>query len=93
MAGFDDIRKQAAQILGNDKVRDALNSKQAEDVSDRVLDGVEGAANKVTGNRFGSQVGGARDKADGLFGDDEKHAPHTGTRDRDVDEQEGRGKH
>lgn len=64
MAGFDDITKKAQDFLADDKVKDALKSEQAEDISDKVLDGVEGVVNKATGNKFAEQIGGARDEAD-----------------------------
>lgn len=92
MAGLDDFRKQAEQVLSNDKVRDALHSDKAEDASDRVLDGVEGAADHATGGRFDAQSDD-RDRADDRIGvgtEDERGASHTGIRDADIDRNEGR---
>lgn len=69
MAGFDDITKKAQDFLADDKVKDALKSEQAEDISDKVLDGAEDVVNKITGDKFAQQVGDARDAADKHLGD------------------------
>ncbi|MEO7148191.1 MAG: antitoxin [Terrimesophilobacter sp.] len=68
MAGFDDITKGAGDLFNSDKVQDALKSEQAEDLSDNVLDGAEGLANKLTGDKFAEQVDGVRDAADKHIG-------------------------
>jgi hypothetical protein len=70
MAGFDDITKKAQEFLNDDKVKNALNSEQAEDISDKLLDSVAGAANKVTGGKFEDKIEGARDAADRKVGDE-----------------------
>ena len=70
MAGFDDITKKAQEFLNDPKVKDALNSEQAEGVSDKLLDGVAGAAKKVTGGKFDDKIEGARDEADKHVGND-----------------------
>lgn len=70
MNGFDDITKKAQEFLGGDQVKDALHSEQAEGISDSLLDGVAGAANKVTGGKFEEQIGGARDAADKQVGNE-----------------------
>lgn len=62
--GLDDITKKAQEFLSNDKVTEALNSAQAEDISDKVLDGTADAVNKLTGNKFEGQVDQARTAAD-----------------------------
>lgn len=64
MSGFDDITKKAQEFLNDDKVKDALKSEQAEDISDKLLDGAQDAVNKITGDKFEKQVGDARDSAD-----------------------------
>lgn len=64
MSGFDDITKKAQEFLNDDKVKDALKSEQAEDISDKLLDGAQEAVNKITGDKFEKQVGDARDSAD-----------------------------
>ncbi|MDR6613083.1 MULTISPECIES: Rv0909 family putative TA system antitoxin [unclassified Leifsonia] len=70
MAGFDDITKKAQEFLNDPKVKDALNSEQAEGVSDKLLDGVAGAAKKVTGGKFDDKIEGARDEADKHVGNE-----------------------
>ena len=70
MAGFDDITKKAQEFLNDPKVKDALSSEQAEDISDKLLDGVAGAAKKVTGGKFDDKIEGARDEADKHVGNE-----------------------
>jgi hypothetical protein len=70
MAGFDDITKKAQDFLNDPKVKDALNSEQAEDISDKLLDGVAGAAKKVTGGKYDDKIEGARDQADKHVGNE-----------------------
>lgn len=70
MAGFDDITKKAQEFLNDPKVKDALNSEQAEDISDKLLDGVAGTAKKVTGGKFDDKIEGARDEADKHVGNE-----------------------
>ena len=66
--GLDDITKKAQDFLGDSKVTEALNSAQAEDISDKVLDGTADVVNKVTGNKFEDQVEQARTAADTHIG-------------------------
>lgn len=61
--GLEDITKQAQGFLGDDKVKNAMQSEQAEDISDKLLDGVADVANKVTGGKFEERIGGARNAA------------------------------
>jgi hypothetical protein len=68
--GIDDITKKAQEFLSDSKVQDALKSEQAEGISDKLLDGVAEAANKVTGGKFESQIDGARDAADEKIGNE-----------------------
>ncbi|TFC04596.1 Rv0909 family putative TA system antitoxin [Cryobacterium mannosilyticum] len=68
--GLEDITKKAQDFLGDNKVKDALNSEQAEDISDKLLGGVADAANKVTGGKFEEQIEGARAAADEKIGDE-----------------------
>lgn len=67
--GAEDIVGKAQQFLNDEKTQSALHSSQAEDVSDKLLDGVADLANKITGNKFEEQIDGARDAADGAIGD------------------------
>ena len=66
--GIDDITAKAKEFLNDGRVADALKSEQAEDISDKVLDGVADVANKVTGGKFEEQIDGAREAADKAVG-------------------------
>jgi hypothetical protein len=67
---LDDITKKAQEFLQNNKVTEALKSEQAEEISDKLLDGVAGAANKVTGGKFEDKISEARDAADKQVGNE-----------------------
>ncbi|MBF4571441.1 antitoxin [Herbiconiux sp. VKM Ac-1786] len=69
MAGFDDITRKAKAFLDEEKVQQALKSEKAEEVSDKLLDGLAGAAKKVTGGKHDDKIDEARRKADGAVGD------------------------
>ncbi len=69
MAGFDDIAKKAQEFLKDPKVDNALHSDKAEGVSDKLLDAVAGAADRVTGGKFHDQIDKAKDEADKRVGD------------------------
>ena len=75
--GIEDLSKKASDLAGKagevvnenaEKLQDALKSDQAEEISDKVLDGVADTVNKVTGDKFKDQVDGARDAADKAIG-------------------------
>ena len=68
--GLDDITKKAQEFLGDSKVTDALHSEQAEDISDKLLNGTAETVNKVTGNKFEDQIDQARNAADTHLGTD-----------------------
>jgi hypothetical protein len=68
--GIEDITKKAQEFLNDNKVKDALTSQQAEDISDKLLGGVADAAKKVTGGKFDEQIDGARDAADKAVGNE-----------------------
>lgn len=70
MSPFDDLVKKASDVIGDNKeqIDAALKSQQAEDISDKLLDGAADLANKLTGNKFGEQISGVRDAADGAIG-------------------------
>ncbi|MEC5152216.1 antitoxin [Cryobacterium sp. GrIS_2_6] len=67
---LDDITKKAQGFLGDSKVTEASHSEQAEDISDKLLDGTADAVNKVTGNKFEDQIEQARTVADTHLGTD-----------------------
>ena len=68
--GLDDITKKAQEFLGDNTVTEALHSEQAEDISDKLLNGTAEAVNKVTGNKFEDQIDQARNAADTHLGTD-----------------------
>ncbi len=70
MAGFDDITRKAKAFLEEEKVKQALKSEQAEEVSDKLLDGVANAAKKVTGGKHDDKIDQARATADGAVGNE-----------------------
>ncbi|QPZ39168.1 antitoxin [Paramicrobacterium chengjingii] len=70
VVGLDDITNKAKEFLNDNKVKEALNSEQAEGISDKLLDGVADAANKVTGGKFDSKIDDARNAADEKIGDE-----------------------
>lgn len=70
MGAFDDITKKAGAFYeqNKDKIGEALNSEQAEEISDKVLDGASDLAKKVVPEEHHDKVDGARDAADGAIG-------------------------
>lgn len=68
--GLEDLGKQAGDFVKQnaDKVDAALKSEQAEGVSDKLLDGAAGLANKLTGGKFADKVEDVRDNLDGKIG-------------------------
>lgn len=75
--GLEDLGKTASDLAGkagefakqnSDKIDDALKSEQAEQISDRILDGVAGFADKVTGGKHADAIADARDNLDGKVG-------------------------
>jgi hypothetical protein len=67
---FGDITKKAQQFLGDPKVQHALKSEQAEGASDKVLDAVADAANRVTGGKHDDKIEQAREGADKRVGNE-----------------------
>lgn len=75
----EDLGKQAADAAEKakaflsenaDKVKEALNSEQAEAVSDKVLDGLADLANKVTGGEHSAKIEEVKKKLDGSIGNE-----------------------
>lgn len=68
--GLEDLGKQAGDFAKQnaDKIDAVLKSEQAEGVSDKVLDGAAGLANKLTGGKFADKVEGIRDNLDDKIG-------------------------
>lgn len=69
---IEDISKKvnAATQEHAGKIQDALKSEQAEAISDKVLDGAAGLANKVTGGKFSDQVEDVRANLDKNIGNE-----------------------
>lgn len=70
MAGLDDLANKAKALLNDNKVKDALHSEQAENISDKVLDGVADAVKKATGGKFDDKIESAREQADKQVGNE-----------------------
>ena len=68
----DVVKDKAGDV--KDAAHDAVHSERAEKISDTVLDGVEGAANFVTGGKLDDKIGDARESVDEKIGDDEARA-------------------
>ncbi|MFC9561762.1 Rv0909 family putative TA system antitoxin [Agromyces sp. NPDC056965] len=70
MGALDDITKKAQDFIeeNKDKISEVLNSEQAEDISDKVLDGVSEAAKKVVPEEHHDKIDGVRENVDGAIG-------------------------
>ncbi|HEY9307527.1 MAG TPA: hypothetical protein VIP82_06945 [Microbacterium sp.] len=70
MGSLDDITKKAQDFIedNKDKIADALDSEQAEDISDKLLDGVTEAAKKVLPEEHHDKIDGVRENIDGAVG-------------------------
>ncbi|GAA3655667.1 Rv0909 family putative TA system antitoxin [Microbacterium marinilacus] len=70
--GLDDLVNKGKELFeqNKDKVEGALKSDQAEEISDKVIDGVAGAAKKVLPENLHDKVDSARDAADGAIGNE-----------------------
>ena len=70
MGALDDLTKKAQDFIeeNKDTINEALNSEQAEDISDKVLDAVADAAKKVTPDEHDEKVDGVRDHIDKAIG-------------------------
>ena len=70
MGSLDDITKKAQDFIeeNKDKIAEALDSEQAEDISDKLLDGVTEAAKKVVPEEHHDKIDGVRGNIDGAIG-------------------------
>ncbi len=70
--GIEDLGKQASDFVKNnaDKIDEALKSEQAEGVSDKLLDGAAGLANKLTGGKHADTIEGVRANIDKQVGNE-----------------------
>ncbi|WP_395245274.1 hypothetical protein ACGGZK_05570 [Agromyces sp. MMS24-K17] len=72
MAGFDDLAKQAGDFIeqNKDKIQEVLKSEQAEDISDKVLDGVGEAVKKVVPDEHDGVVDDVKSNIDKSIGNE-----------------------
>ena len=70
MGALDDLSKKAQDFVAEnkDKIDEALNSEQAEDISDKILEGVTDAAKKVLPDEHDAKIDDVRDNLDGKIG-------------------------
>ena len=68
--GIDDITGKTKEFLDSEQVKGMLESEQAENISDTVLDGVADVADRVTGGRFTEQIDDVKANIDGAIGTD-----------------------
>ena len=70
MSGADDIINKSKKLFedNKDKIQDALNSEQAEDVSDKILSGVADGLKKVVPAEHHDKIDQAREAADKQIG-------------------------
>lgn len=72
MGALDDLTKKAQDFIEDNKeqIQEVLKSEQAEEISDKLLDGVAGVADKVTGGEHGDKIDAVRDKIDKAVGNE-----------------------
>ena len=72
MGALDDLTKKAGDFVeeNKDKINEALNSEQAEEISDKVLDAVSDAAKKVTPDEHDAKVDDVRAGVDKKIGNE-----------------------
>ena len=70
--GIDDIVNKGKELFeqNKDKVGDFLKSDQAEEISDKVIDGAAGVAKKVVPEEHHGTVDDIAAKADGAIGNE-----------------------
>ncbi|WP_349426346.1 hypothetical protein [Microbacterium sp. LWS13-1.2] len=70
MGGLDDLVNQGKDLYAQnkEKIGDFLKSEQAEDISDKVLDGASGIAKKVVPEEHHDTVDDIRGNVDGAVG-------------------------
>ena len=70
MGALDDLTKKAQDFVeeNKDKIDEVLNSEQAEDISDKVLDAVSDTAKKVVPEEHHEKVDDVREHIDKAIG-------------------------
>ena len=68
--GIDDLVNKGKELFeqNKDKIDEALHSQQAEDISDKVLDGASDLAKKVAPDQFDGTIDDVRANADKAIG-------------------------
>lgn len=66
-------KDKVGDVLGGakEKIDEVTQSDKFEEISDKVIDGAAGIANKVTGDRYKDQIDSAADAADEKIGRDD----------------------
>jgi hypothetical protein len=70
MAGFDDLVGKARDAASDPKLKEHLQGKQAEDISDGALDQGEKLAGGMTGGKHDEQIDELREQADRRIGNE-----------------------
>jgi len=70
MAGFDDLVGKARDAASDPRLKEHLNSAQAEDISDGALDQGEKLAGRLTGGEHDEQIDTLREQADRRIGNE-----------------------
>lgn len=67
---FETAKEKIGETLGaaKEKIDEIVGSEKFEEVSDKVIDGTAGVANKVTGDRYKEQIDGFATSADEKVG-------------------------
>lgn len=70
--GIDDLVNQGKELFeqNKDKIEGLLKSEQAEDISDKVLDGAADFAKKVAPDQFDGTIDDVRKNVDGAIGNE-----------------------
>ena len=68
--GIDDLVNKGKEFIeqNKDKIEDVLKSEQAEEISDKILDGVSDAAKKVVGDEHHAKIDEVRGNIDKAVG-------------------------
>lgn len=69
---IEDLSKKASDLARQNqgKIDEAMKSEQAEKISDSLLGGAAGLANKLTGNKHSDKIEGIRKNLDGKIGNE-----------------------
>lgn len=68
--GMEDIVNKGKELFeqNKDKIEGALKSDQAEEISDKILDGAADAAKKIAPDQFDAKIDDVRDNIDKAVG-------------------------